>query len=283
MNLLGDRRRIDEPTTSVSGHSGVTLAVSDTGGTSRPIVFIHGLSQSRLLWARQFDSFLADRFRLVAFDLRGHGDSEKPPDGYRDRTIWAGDVRAVLDQLELERPLVVAWSYGGLVACDYLHTFGSDDLGGLVFIGAATRIGVPGAGEDVLPDAVPEGITSSVEAEAGSSVEAFVRTLTCRPLPPSEFAFILGCNAQCPSRVRDALLDRSYDNDEVLAGIRCPVMLLHGERDVSIAPPASQRVAGIIPAAAHITYPATGHCPFWEQSVRVNTDLAKFADGLPIR
>jgi non-heme chloroperoxidase len=274
--------RIDLDPKTVVGGGGVKLAVTDTGPESgaQPILFMHGLSQSRMLWARQFDSFLADRYRLVAFDLRGHGDSEKPREGYREREPWAEDVAAVIDQLELERPLVVAWSYAGLVLCDYLSVHGDGALGGIVLIGAASRVGVPGALEDVLPDALPEGFTSEADEEAIAAVVAFTRTLTFYPLPASQFAWVVGLSAFTPGRVRAALLDRELENDRYLEAIGVPTLVLHGGGDIQISPSAGRRVAGLIPGASHIEYASTGHAPFWEQAARTNSDLAKFADSI---
>lgn len=58
---------------------GLNLAVRRYGDpTHQEILFIHGLGQSRLSWDLQINSDLVDRFRLVTFDLRGHGDSDKP-------------------------------------------------------------------------------------------------------------------------------------------------------------------------------------------------------------
>ena len=81
-----------------------------------PILFIHGWSQNHLCWAKQYESALADEFRLVAYDLRGHGMSEAPlePEHYTDGELWADDVAAIIDQLGLDRPVLVGWSYGAV-------------------------------------------------------------------------------------------------------------------------------------------------------------------------
>ena len=68
-----------------------------------------------LAWSRQLDSELARDHRLVAMDLRGHGLSEKPRDAYGDSRLWADDVRAVIDALNLDRPVLCGWSHGPLV------------------------------------------------------------------------------------------------------------------------------------------------------------------------
>src|SRR6266536_2839847 len=92
-------------TRRVLGGGGVQLHVVETGNPrGRPIVFIHGISQCWLAWSRQISSDLADDYRLVAMDLRGHGLSEKPREGYNDSRLWADDVSAVIRALSLNHP-----------------------------------------------------------------------------------------------------------------------------------------------------------------------------------
>ena len=84
---------------TIAGFDGVPLVVAETGNRNGPpILFIHGYSQSYLSWEKQLnDQKLAKEFHLIAFDLRGHGASAKPP-RQEDYTIqaWAGDVAAVI-------------------------------------------------------------------------------------------------------------------------------------------------------------------------------------------
>ncbi|MFC3885066.1 alpha/beta fold hydrolase [Bacillus songklensis] len=64
-----------------------------------PLLFIHGISQSRLCWRKQIHSDLGVDFRLITMDLRGHRQSEKPGFGYDDSRNWANDIQAVIESL----------------------------------------------------------------------------------------------------------------------------------------------------------------------------------------
>src|SRR2546422_10585559 len=98
--------------TRVTGGGGAQIHIVEGGNPSgRPIVFIHGFSQCWLAWSRQMDSELADDYRLVAMDMRGHGLSDKPEAGYADSTLWADDPGAAIDMLSLEQPLVCGWPH----------------------------------------------------------------------------------------------------------------------------------------------------------------------------
>ena len=104
--------------TPVRSPDGVTFEAYEWGNPDgKSIVFIHGIYQSALSWAKQVgDPALAHKYRLVAIDLRGHGASEKP-DGaefYREGKRWADDITALMDTLHLNRPVMVLGESFGL-------------------------------------------------------------------------------------------------------------------------------------------------------------------------
>jgi pimeloyl-ACP methyl ester carboxylesterase len=126
------------------GGGGLRLHVREWGKADGPrILFIHGWSQNHLCWVKQYESALADEFRLVAYDLRGHGMSEAPlePEHYTDATLWADDVAAIVGQLELDRPVLVGWSYGSYVICDYVRLHGQDRIAAINFVEGAVKLG----------------------------------------------------------------------------------------------------------------------------------------------
>ena len=96
---------------TVRGGGGLRLHVREWGKPDGPpILFIHGWSQNHLCWAKQYESSLTDEFRLVAYDLRGHGMSEAPPEPehYTADELWADDLAAIMNELRLDRPVLVA-------------------------------------------------------------------------------------------------------------------------------------------------------------------------------
>ena len=95
-----------------------------------------------MCWRHQVDSALVEEFRVVALDLRGHGMSDRPLDAgrYQDARLWAADIAAVIGQLDLDRPTLVGWSYGGFVICDYLRAYGESAVSAINFVGAAVNL-----------------------------------------------------------------------------------------------------------------------------------------------
>ena len=121
---------------------GVDIAIQEHGKADAPaIVFIHGFSQCHLSWTNQIASPLADSFRLVTYDIRGHGASGKPEDAncYTEGRRWADELSCVFDALQLTRPLVGAWSYAGRILADYLAAYGPARLAGINLVASKTR------------------------------------------------------------------------------------------------------------------------------------------------
>lgn len=264
----------------ITGGGGAGLYVEETGkADGRPLLFIHGFNQCRLAWAKQTGSSLADEFRLIAMDNRGHGLSEKPVDAYGDSRLWAEDVAAVIDGLALDRPVLVGWSYAGMIIFDYLRHYGEDKISGVNLVAARSRIGTPEAvaetGKDYLP--LRARLFSSDVTETVAALESFVRLCTFKPLAPEEYYFFLGFNAIVPPYVRQGMMSRSLANDDLLAVLKKPFLITHGQEDGVILIRHSEYMAGRIAGAKTSFYPETGHNPFWENAARFNRELAAFA------
>jgi non-heme chloroperoxidase len=217
----------------------VALFVEETGNPGgRPVLFPHGLSQCRLAWDRQLRSGLGRDLRLVAVDLRGHGLSEKPGDGYGDAALWAADVGAVITALELEQPILCGWSYGGVVIGDYLSRHGEAAVGGIILVGAVSRLGepvLPFLGPDFLAT-LPGMFSADVEASA-AALQTFIRLTTSADPAPEELYLALGYNVVVPPRVRQALLSRTLTHDGLLERLTTPVLLVHGPTTRSCSQP----------------------------------------------
>ncbi len=268
-------------THSVPGGGGIRLHVDEAGNPDgQPVLFIHGFSQSRLAWSKQLESDLAADLRLVALDLRGHGLSDKPRDAYGDPRLWADDVRAVVEALGLERPILSGWSYAGLVIGDYLRAYGEDRIGGINLVGAATKLGSEAALAVIGPEflaLVPAFVSTDAE-ESVRGLDAFVRLCVHGEPEPRDHYFMLGYNAVVPPHVRQGLLSRALvDNDDVLARLSVPVLITHGEEDRVVLRAAANQHAGTIPHARTSSYPGVGHALFWEDAERFNRELRHFA------
>lgn len=273
---------------TITGGGGLQLYVEETGSPAgRPILFIHGFSQCRLSWGKQMASDLADDFRLVAMDIRGHGLSEKPRDVYGDSQLWADDVQAVISTLNLDRPVLSGWSYGGVIICDYLRFYGEDRIAGINLVGAVTKLGTPDAnpheafallGSGFL-ELAPGFFSNDVE-ESVSTMEAVLRLCMYEELRPEELYFCLGYNLIVPPYVRQGLFSRALTNDDLLPRLHKPVLITHGQNDEIVRPAAAEQHAAAIPHAQKSIYPNVGHAPFFEDTERFNRELRDFTRSL---
>ena len=125
-------------TTTPAGHDLSFGTAGDPGAP--PLVLLHGWAQSARCWGPRLVAGLTARHHVLAPDLRGHGRSADPAAGYDDPAAWAADLDAVLTAAGAGgAPVLLGWSYGGVVATDWLRTGGR--AAGLVLLGAVTALG----------------------------------------------------------------------------------------------------------------------------------------------
>jgi non-heme chloroperoxidase len=267
-------------THTIAGGAGLRLHVREWGEhTAPPLLFVHGWSQSHLSWSHQWSGGLEDEFRVVALDLRGHGLSEKPmgTGPYTDAQLWADDIAAVIRELALDRPVLVGWSYGGLVLSDYVRAYGEAAISGLHYVAAAVMLkpGTPHIGPGFNDHAA--GATSASLSDNIRAMRGFVSACTARPMSPEDRETALCFNMLVPARVRAALTEREVDSDDVLRSLTAPVLVAQGEADRVVLPSMARHILGVCPNAQASWYPDVGHAPFLEDPDRFNQELAAFA------
>jgi non-heme chloroperoxidase len=263
----------------VRGGGGLLLHVREWGKTDGPpILLIHGLSQNHLCWAKQYQSSLADEFRLVAFDLRGHGMSQAPlePEHYVDGQLWADDVAAIIEQLRLDRPVLAGWSYGGLIICDYVRAHGQDRIGAIDFVAAAVTLGQAAFGTLIGPGFLDHfaDITADDLPTNIRGMRALVRAFSAEPLPPDEVETLLCSSMTVPARIRANLAAHQVDGDDVLPTIGVPLLVTQGRADTIVLPAMAEHVLATCPTAEPSWYDGVAHTPHVEQPERFNRELA---------
>ena len=266
----------------VVGGGGVRLHVREWGSNTGPsLLLIHGWSQNHLCWKHQYESALSEEFRIVAFDLRGHGMSEalQGEEHYTRGELWADDVAAIIDRLRIDRPILVGWSYGGFVICDYLRSYGAKNISGINFVAAAVTLNRSALGTLIGPGLTNHAAGATVEDLPTNirTMRSFVRACVSSPLPADELETIICWNVVVPSRVRAALISRDIDSDDVLRELRVPVLVTQGQEDQVILPAMGQHILDVCPGAITSWFPAVGHAPFLEEPERFNAELAEFA------
>ncbi len=113
----------------------VNLHVEDTGGEGRPVVLIHGWPLSGASWSEQVPALAAAGHRVITYDRRGFGESDKPHGGYEYDTL-ADDLANLLERLDLRDVSLVGFSMGGGEVARYVTRHGEDRLHSVVFAAA---------------------------------------------------------------------------------------------------------------------------------------------------
>jgi non-heme chloroperoxidase len=261
---------------AVKTPDGLTIAAQDWGNPNGPeILFINGFSQSHMSWMRQVDSDLMKDFRIVTYDLRGHGSSDKPEDAakYRDSKAWADEVQAVMDTAGLKRPVLVGWSYAGRVISDYVTVHGSGRLAGIDFVDAPIKVDPALIGDNLknLPIMASEDLATNIAA-----TRTFLHGCFSRQPSAEDYETMLAFNMVVPPKVRAGLSGRPLDATEVMSKLKLPVLVTHGSEDRNAKLGAGRYTASVIPDAKLSIYEGIGHSPLYEDAPRFNAELAAF-------
>ncbi|WP_227352878.1 alpha/beta fold hydrolase [Haladaptatus salinisoli] len=246
-------------------------------GDGHPVVLIHGDMMSGRLWERQ-TSLLADRYRLVAPDLRGHGRSDAPMGEY-SVSVFAEDLRALIETLDLEDVTLVGWSYGALVAGTYLRK--SDDrIRDVVLVSSVLFHRLASPDEDVFvnfsdlvedlkarrPELVWELLDELFGDRAGGRTKRWVWHVCMES----------ALHANVGVFEDFATIDWSGLR-ETFAEFDRPAAVFHGAQDDSATPEDVETVArDILRDGSSAVFAESGHFPFLVETERFNREITAF-------
>lgn len=275
--------------TDIRTTDGVRLHIRDTGGAGVPLVLLHGWSQSQAMFRHQLDGL--DGRRVISFDMRGHGDSDKPDYGYRIARL-AADLRDVLQALDLDSVDLLGWSMGASVIWSYLELFGQEKVRSLILVDQpAAVVAQPWmtsaeqrAAGSILPveglGALAAAISDEEEGEA--TVRAFVRGMFSGPVEEDLWTFIMAEVQKTPRRVAAPLLfdHGAQDWRGLVPFINVPTLVI-GCDGSHVSPDSQRDVAARIPGARAHIFPwevASSHFPFLQNPVAFNAVVSDFLD-----
>lgn len=266
---------------TITAPDGVRLAVQESGNPNGlPIVFIHGLLGSHLNWEKQIsDAQLQQRYRLITFDMRGHGLSDKPEQesAYRDGKRWADDLRAVINQSHANKPLLVGWSLGGAVITNYLAAYGDGNISGAIYVDGVVELN-----PTLIPAHEVYGAMTASDLKTHLDGErAFLHLCFYQQPDRTTFERLLANAALAAWPMQRAVPTMTIALEKGVKNSRVPLLFIYGEHDALVNPAASlARVKSINPHIQTQMFANSGHAPFIEESARFNRTLATFASAL---
>jgi len=252
------------------------IAVSDSGAGA-PVLLIHGNSACKEIFARQFDAPQLERFRLIAFDLPGHGASSDAMDPPRTYCMpgYADVALELLLELGIDRYGVLGWSLGGHIGIELLAR--DARVAGLVITGT------PPVGHNHADVAagfrpVEHMELTGKEAFTDEDAEDYARDSAGSPVPP----FLTAAVRRTDGRARRLMLEaalagRGADQRNVMETNDAPVAVITGANEPFVDNDYLARFPyrNLWTRTVHVI-PGTSHAPFWEAPDAFNPLLARF-------
>lgn len=259
---------------------GVTLHYTDTGGSGRPVVLIHGWPLSGASFAANIPALVANGNRVITYDRRGFGESDKPADGY-DYDTLASDLNELMTELDLTDAVILGFSMGGGEVARYIGTYGTGRLAGAILSGS---ICPALAQSDDNPDgAMPtqgfEDMAQACEADQPGFLDQFTTWFFSTPdglqVPEATRQEALQIALQASPVAAPACI-RLWTTDlrEDCRAIDVPLLVIHGSGDQNVPMAASsERMPQFVPhAQLHVISDAphganVSHTSEWDAAV----------------
>ncbi len=256
-----------------------SIALSETRTDGFPVLFLHGNSSSSAVFARQFESELASRYRLIALDLPGHGASEDADDPKAAYTIpgFANTVAEVLDALAIDHVAIIGWSLGGHIGIELLER--DARIAGLMIMGTPPiSRGIFG----ILRGFQPQfDLTLTTKGRLTRREMDRLARLCFGDAPPQELRDAI---ARTDWRMRKILghglmMGAGVDQKKAVEHSPVPLAVVNGEREpfARLEYLAGLDYANLWDGQCHIV-PGAGHAPFLEAPEQFNGLLGRFID-----
>ena len=252
-------------------------------GEGQPLVLVHGGFVDSRMWDPQIDYF-ADRFQVIRYDLRGHGQTGGTPISKYTIDLFADDLKSLLDALELEQVIMCGLSLGGMIAQSFATRF-TDRLNTLILSDTAVSVRLTLSDKFQRYILAPKWLM--LATIRWMSVPRFV-----------EFSFKLarwtrssewfGEDLETAEYVRQAMLnitteeylkiyDAIYEFDLLdLAAITVPTLILNGEKESKAVFRHTEEMLKLIPHSEEYIIPGAGHSSNMENPVAFNTRVDEF-------
>ena len=249
----------------------VKLEYVETGKSSGvPVIFLHGITDS-------WQSFklvlphLPKSIHAYAITLRGHGNSDKPADGYLPDD-FASDIAQFMDLRKISQAYIVGHSMGSTIAQRFLLTY-PDKVKGVVLIGAFA--GYPGNAP--ISEFYQE-VLKLEDPIDHSFANEFQLSTTASPVPGSYFNTMVGESLKVPAFVWRAALEGliSVNYTEQLVASNKRVAIFWGAEDGFCPRSDQDKLLAAISGSSLVVYEGTGHALHWEEPRRFANDLVAF-------
>jgi pimeloyl-ACP methyl ester carboxylesterase len=255
------------------------IRLTETDGAGFPLVLLHGAGADRSIFEPQFQSQLAERHRLIALDLPGHGqsgDAHDPAVGYGIVGL-AHCVSKVLDELGVERCAIFGWSLGGHIAIEVMHER-PHLVAGLMLTGAPPVARGP-IGMLRAFHASWDMLLASKEKLTPRDVERYARLCYGDNFGPVQLESIRRTDGRARTFFsRSAMRGEGADQKRAVEEAQVPIAMVNGEHDplIRLSYIGSLDYAHLWDNHPHVLAGA-GHAAFRDAPDQFNALLLRFA------
>ncbi|MGP5726234.1 alpha/beta fold hydrolase [Arthrobacter rhombi] len=260
---------------------GVELNFSDTG--SGPLlVLLHGWGFSH----RFFDGVLpqlARHCRVVALDLRGHGDSGAPP--YRPRVARMGaDVHELMTHLQLDGAFILGWSLGSAVAWSMLENFGVQRIAGGIFCSQVPRQYLaedwPWHHAQCFDDVGLARFQEKIDYGLETMIRQQVDEICATPVSDTDRELFISEMTKCGAPVRNAIMadHTRHDWRDFLEQLDLPTLIMTGQLDQAYDWRGTAWVGEHIQGAQTVLFPKSAHAIFHDEPARFVSSILEFIE-----
>ena len=253
-------------------------------GKGKPVVFIHGWPLSGSMWEYQVTQLPQQGLRCITYDRRGFGKSDRPFEGY-DYDSLAGDLKSLLDELDLNDVTLVGFSMGGGEIAKYFSLYGGKRISKVVIVSGVvpymlkTEDNPDGVAQEEF-DKMAKGM---IEDRPGF-MEAFNKDFFSVSLVshPVSDAFLANSLTKCMEASPIATLQcaKSFSSTDFRADvvkINVPTLIIHGDNDKTVPiKPTGEESARLINGSKLVVYEGAPHGLWYTDKERLNQDLIDF-------
>ncbi|MDF2627815.1 MAG: alpha/beta hydrolase fold protein [Symbiobacteriaceae bacterium] len=245
-------------------------------GEGAPVTFIHGLTASHRVWRDQ-EAMLAATHKVLAYDLRGHGESEKPADNSFSFASHVQDLLELLDSQSIQQTALVGWSMGVSVAIAFAAAH-PERVSRLVLIDGTPMLVAKPDFPYAMPPEQQAMLIGAAQQDFNGLMKTFGQMMMPEPHDPELDDWLRGMAHMTGPAVYVAIMQQAAPLDlrPEIGQVTAPTLVIHGDQDMICPLPAGQYIAEHIPGAAFRVIEGTGHAPFLTRAADVNAIISQF-------
>lgn len=269
---------------SVQNNSEEVKIYYDDLGKGKTIVFIHGWPLNGAMWEYQVTQLPQQGYRCITYDRRGFGNSDKPAKGY-DYNSLAGDLKSIIDELELTDITLVGFSMGAGEIAKYFSLYGGAKVSKVVLVSGVVPYMLQ---TDDNPDGVPQEefdkMAEAMQKDRPAFMESFAKdffgvSLTNHPVSDAFLADnltqVMKASPIATLECAKSFSSTDFRND--VTKINVPTLIIHGDEDKTVPiKPTGEQSAQMIKGSQFIVYEGAPHGLYYTERERLNQDLISF-------